>query len=102
MRCLVFVKFLPGGSLAPEEFFAHINAQSSWVEDGCMNIYDEVNHKRINHRQSPKSAICVAEYESIEQLAIDLSIMPGAGISNIEVIPFSEEMELVNTGVARP
>jgi hypothetical protein len=36
------------------------------------------------------SAICIADYESLEQLTMDLSIMPGAGIANIEIVPISE------------
>jgi hypothetical protein len=93
MRCLVFVKFLSGGSLAPEEFFGRINAQFCWLEDEHDTESKESDFGRINHAQSPRSAFCIAEYEAIEQLAIDLSIMPGAGISNVEVVPISEEVE---------
>lgn len=101
MRCLVFVKFLPGGSLPPGEFFARINARWSRLED----TRDVAGQGNPPHLQSPRSAICIADYDSIEQLAIDLAIMPGAGISNVEVVPISEEMELqclpdnVNQGV---
>ncbi len=94
MQCLVFVKFLPGGSLAPEEFFARIKAQWFWLEDSRDNKSKETEFGRTAHAQSPRSAVCIAEYDSIEQLAIDLSIMPGAGISNVEVAP-SSEMEYV-------
>jgi hypothetical protein len=93
MRYLVFVKFLPGGSLAPEDFFARINAQWYSLENMRDRQLGKADSERMTHRQSPKSAICIADFESIEQLAIDLSIMPGAGISNIEVVPVSEEME---------
>ena len=84
MRCLVFVKFLPGGSLAPEEFFARLNAQWWWLEDH--------NDSTERHTPSSRSAICIADYESVEQLALDLSIMPGAGISNVEVVPILEKI----------
>lgn len=99
MQCLVFVKFLPGGSIAPEELFAHINAKLNWVEGQDSIMPEGVNLIKDDFHQLPKTAICVAEYDSIEQLAIDLSIMPGAGISNIEVIPFYEEMESINTSL---
>jgi hypothetical protein len=93
MRCLVFVKFLPGGSLAPEEFFARINAQWSWLEDMRDSNPGKAIFETGAHTQYPRSAICITDYDSIEQLSIDLSIMPGAGISNIEVLPLSEEVE---------
>ena len=93
MRCLVFGKFLPGGSLAPEEFFARINAQWSWLEDMRDVDPGKAIFETGAHAQYPRSAICITDYDSIEQLSIDLSIMPGAGISNIEVLPLSEEVE---------
>ena len=40
---------------------------------------------------SGKEAFCLADYESIQQLALDLAIMPGAGIANIEVFPLTEQ-----------
>jgi len=80
MQCLVFVKFLPGGSLSPEEFLSRINAQWSWFEE-------------VRDNELPRSALCITDYESIEQLTIDLSIMPGAGISNVEVLPVYQKME---------
>jgi hypothetical protein len=90
---LVLVKFLPGGSLPPEEFFIRINAQWSWLEDTNDTERRNAGIEGEIHAQSPRTALCIAEYESIEQLAIDLSIMPGAGISSVEVVPISEEME---------
>jgi hypothetical protein len=93
MRCLVFVKFFPGGSLPPEEFFTRINAQWSHLEDTQGMELDNTLEKPDRERL-PKSAICIADYDSIEQLAMDLAIMPGAGISNVEVVPISEETEI--------
>ena len=93
MRCLVFVKFLPGGSLPPEEFFARINAQWSHLEDTQDMESDNTLEKPARERLS-KSAICIADYDSIEQLAMDLAIMPGAGISNVEVVPISDETDI--------
>jgi hypothetical protein len=90
MHCLVLVKFLPEGSLSPEEFFTRINARWSWIESTNDTDLERTCFSRANDR-SPKSAICIADYESIQQLALDLAIMPGAGISNVEVVPISEE-----------
>jgi hypothetical protein len=92
LKCLVFVKFLPGGAIAPQEFFARINARWS-----CLNDSHEVGPENsqvqgTSRSPSARSAICIAEYDSIEQLALDLSIMPGAGISNVEVLPISDAM----------
>jgi hypothetical protein len=98
----VYVKFLPGGSIPPEEFFARINAQWHWLEDAHNGESRNAGSGRNTFAQLPKSAICIADYDSIQQLAIDLAIMPGAGISNVEVIPVSEEMELINTGLISP
>jgi hypothetical protein len=92
MRCLVFVKFLPGGSIPPDEFFLRINAKWSHLEQ----IEDTESKNALGKTtrpQSPKSAICIADYDSIEQLTTDLAIMPGAGISNVEVVPISEETD---------
>lgn len=94
MQCLVFVRFLPGGSLPPGEFFSRINARWSRLEDTKDAESDVAGQGEPPRLQSPRSAICIADYDSIEQLAIDLAIMPGAGISNVEVAPISEEMEL--------
>ena len=90
MYCLVLVKFLPEGSLSPEEFFSRINARWSWLEIRDDVDLGEVCLDRTNVR-SPRSAICIADYDSIEQLAMDLATMPGAGISNVEVMPISGE-----------
>jgi len=94
MRCLVFVKFLPGGSLPPEEFFARINARWSHLVDTEDTGVANASLEKATSVNPPKSAVCIADYDSIEQLSIDLAIMPGAGISNVEVVPISEEVEL--------
>jgi hypothetical protein len=102
MMFAVYVKFLPGGSIPPEEFFARINAQWYWLEDTYNAESRNASSGRNTVVQSPKSAICLADYDAVQQLAIDLAIMPGAGISNVEVIPVSEEMEIINTGLISP
>jgi hypothetical protein len=47
----------------------------------------------IRHAQSSRSAFAIADYLSIEQLAIDLAVIPGAGIAGIEVFPITETEE---------
>lgn len=81
------MKFLPEGSLPPEEFFARINARWSHLEDS-----ENASPKETTRLHSPKSAICIADYESIDQLTMDLAVMPGAGISNIEIVPIPDEI----------
>lgn len=93
MRCLVLVKFLPGGSVAPEELFARINARWSWLEETHNTGSKEAKVNRMTDTQTPRTVICITDYESIEQLAADLAVMPGAGISNVEVFPVSESEE---------
>jgi hypothetical protein len=92
MQCLVFVRFFPGGRLAPEEFFARINAKWYSIEDEYYGPGP----------QSSKSAICIADYDSVEQLAVDLSIMPGAGISNVEVLSVAEEIAVPHAEFVDP
>jgi hypothetical protein len=94
MKCLVFVKFLPGGSLTPDQFFSHLNAGWGWY-DGADDVVTVDENQYNSGKQHPKvlSAVCVADYDSIQQLAIDISIMPGAGIAGIEVMPVPEEAE---------
>ena len=94
MMFAVYVKFLPSGSIAPEEFLARTNAQWHWLEDAHNGESRNAGSGRNTVAQLPKSAICIADYDSIQQLAIDLAIMPGAGISNIEAVPISEVEEL--------
>ena len=87
MKCLVYVKFLPGGSIDPNCFFTRLNAEYSWLEEG-------ESPSGSDGPQKSRSGICVAEYDSVEQISIDLSIMPGAGISNIEVVPISDDFDV--------
>ena len=102
MECLVFVRFFPGGRLAPEEFFARISARWYSIEGDYNDNPEKRSSERITDAQPSKSAICIADYDSVEQLAVDLSIMPGAGISNVEVLSVSEEMELPREGFIGP
>ena len=93
MLFLVLVKFLPGGSLSPEEFFSRIHASWSWIDPVNEQSTLDRPENLLTHSSNVKSAMCIAELESIEQLAIDVAIMPGAGISNIEVVPIPTEKE---------
>lgn len=83
---LVYIEFIPGGCLSPDELFSRVNAKWNWVEEP-----QQVGN--LGRPVKPLSALCIAEYESIEQLAFDLSIMPGAGISNVEISPVPVETE---------
>jgi hypothetical protein len=92
MQCLVLVKFQSGGSLPPEEFFRRLNTRWQWLESREGESANAFPGK-ANHVPSVRSAVCIADYESIEQLTIDLTIMPGAGISSVEVVPIHEKNE---------
>jgi|WetSurMetagenome_2_1015567.scaffolds.fasta_scaffold242034_2 hypothetical protein len=93
MRCLVLVKFLPGGSLPPAEFFRHLKATWSYVKETNDQVKVTGNTAITPAASPPKAGICITDYDSIEQLTLDLAIMPGAGISNIELIPISGQEE---------
>ncbi len=47
-------------------------------------------HQSLEVFSQSRAAVGVADYDSVEQLSIDISIMPGASISNVEVIPIEE------------
>lgn len=87
MKCLVFVKFLPGGALQPSEFLRLINAEWSCLEDVDDAPWPHGGETPAANK--PRSLICIAEYEDIQQFSTDLTVMPGAGISNIEIMPVS-------------
>ena len=89
MLFLVHVNFLPRGALTPEEFFKRINARWSCVD--IPSGYDNTgtgNDRGEWYRA--RSGVCIADYDSIQQFTLDLSIMPGAGIYNIEIEPVEE------------
>lgn len=89
MRCLVFVKFMPEGSLPAEVFFTHLNASWTWL--GKAN--ETINSRGGTTNQTPSAALCITNCESIKQLTLDLVTMPGAGIDKVEVVPLGEEQE---------
>jgi hypothetical protein len=93
MKCLVLVRFLPGGSIPPEELFVRVNAQWSWLETEENNDPKKNGPEGAVNTKSTKTAFCIADYESIEQLTTDLAIMPGAGIATVEVVAITEEVE---------
>ena len=94
MRCLVFVEFARGGSIPPTEFFMRMKAIWSYVKETESGEKETGSPSRNTSTQSAKCGICIADYDSIEQLTTDLAIMPGAGISNVQVFPFSEETDI--------
>ena len=102
MQCLVLVKFLEVGSLSPEEFFSRVGAQWNWVDYGFHERSENVSNERSGNHVKAREAICIADYDSVAQLSIDLSIMPGAGISNVEVLPISEEKGCLPLDVISP
>lgn len=94
MRCLVFVEFLPGGSIPPAEFFLRMKAIWSYVKNSENQKTETGDPPGKTTAQFAKSGICVADYDSIEQLTADLAIMPGAGISNVQIFPLSEHEDV--------
>ena len=93
MLCLVHVKFMPEGSVSPDEFFACLNAK--WFYYGALDdaVAPNPAPESAECKTSCKEAFCLTDYESIQQLAVDLVIMPGAGIANIEVFPLSGQRQ---------
>jgi hypothetical protein len=93
LLCLVYVRFLPGGSLGMDEFFSRINARWS-CSNGVGGGTELSDIKRIERTNSPTDGVCIADYDSIEQFAFDISVMPGAGIGSIEVVPVEEAVQM--------
>ena len=91
MKCLVFVRFLPDGAMQPEDFFSQVNAEWSLVEEFEDKRLQGENVQTQKTRKV-KSGICIADYDSIEQLSIDLAGMPGTGILNIEIMTVTGEI----------
>ncbi len=89
----ILVKFLPGGSMSPYEFFSRINARWNWVEEKDVTAPGIPGSGKSGVTKSARSALCIADLDSIQQLAIDLAIMPGAGISNVEILQSIEDTE---------
>jgi hypothetical protein len=98
MQCIVTVRFLPGCSLPPSEFFARLNARWSWLETESPGIHGNITEKDSSSIH-PRYAICIAEYDSIEQLSMDLAITPGAGVANIEITPLPGTAENQLSGI---
>lgn len=92
MLYLVHVTFLENGSLCPEEFFQRIDAVWSMMEPSA----DSEGLPGASARE--RAGCCIADYQSIEQLAQDLSIMPGAGIGTltIEALPVQSVQPSLN------
>ena len=94
MLCLVHVKFMPEGSVSPDEFFSCLNAR--WFCYGNPDDPTPPNQPPDAPEERPnacKEAFCLTDYESIQQMALDLAIMPGAGIANIEVFPLTDQKQ---------
>jgi len=94
MRCLNYVKFLPGGAITPGEFFAHIGTKWSFIEDSTIKITRDAKSERINRTYLlPHAIIFITECKSIKQLTSDFATMPGAGISGFEISHVQEVLE---------
>jgi hypothetical protein len=80
----MFVEFMAEGSLPADEFSNRLQAEWIFLE----NV--EVDHKTrvqaITRMRRPRSGICIAEYQSLEQLNGLLKSMPGAGIASIKTL----------------
>jgi hypothetical protein len=87
MLCLVYVRFMPEGSLPPDEFFTRLGARWFYYDGPHDQNAPEPGCRVGEPSQSPKEAVCLTNYETIEQMALDLAVMPGAGIASIEVFP---------------
>ncbi len=93
MMLAVYVEFLPGGSMPPDEFFARINARWYRVEEPSDAEPGNAGVERPAQAQVPRSGICITDYDSVQQLAIDLAVKPDAGIANMEMFPAHEKAE---------
>ncbi len=89
MQCLAVVTFLPGCSLPPEEFSKHLKHRWTWIENTADIHIPKPNFNETHHSLPAKFTVFIADYESVEQMAMDLAIIPGAGISSIEILPVS-------------
>ena len=93
MRCLCYAKFMSNGSIAPGEFFAHINTKWSCVEDTHNTLIKTSNPGIARNHSVTKSVVFIADCKSVKQLTSYLVTMPGAGICNVEIFPVPEVVE---------
>jgi hypothetical protein len=93
MRCLCYAKFLSSGAIPPGEFFAHIATKWSCIEDSPKTTIKTSNHIMPRTHILPQSIVFIADCRSVEQLALDLATMPGAGLSNVEIFPVPEMLQ---------
>ena len=83
MLYLVHVVFLPGCAISPEEFFRRVNARWVWSENGF-----EGTGVPQSGDSGSRDLLCIADLESAEQFAIDVSIMPGSiSLVELEALP---------------
>ena len=95
MVCVIMVKFLSEVPISPNEFFAYMKPIWSSVENSSRNT--NINAGIISSkRTNPKSVICIANCDSVEQLSREIAIMPGAGVESIEILPLLENQSVLN------
>ena len=93
MRCLCYAKFSPAGTISLGEFFTHLGAEWSCIEDTTKAVTNTSNLGMAPNGLIPESIVFIADCKSLEQLASDLAKLPGAGISCLEIFPVPEVLE---------
>jgi len=93
MRWLCYAKFLPNNTKPPSEFFGHLGAIWSSIEDTPKTTIKTSNVSLTHNYLSPMTFVFITECQSLSQLTSYLATMPGAGISNVEIFPVSESTE---------
>ncbi len=95
MVCVIRVKFLSEVSISPNEFF--VCMKPVWSSFETPSETTNMNAGIISRRRiNPHTAICIANCDSVEQLSREIAIMPGAGVESIEIVPLSENHDVMN------
>jgi hypothetical protein len=88
MKFLMIIEGVPGGVLMPpEQFLALCKAQWAWSRKGREAKRAEVVYGLADHAGGLMGGCAVVNYESAEQLAEDLAIMPAAGLATVKMYP---------------
>ena len=90
MRCLCYAKFSSVGSAFPCEFFSHLGAKWTCIEDTAKDSNEAVLHNLNDSSLLHRTIVFIAECKTIDQLTSALETLPGAGVSKIEVFPVPE------------
>lgn len=90
MRCLCCAKFLSNGSVAPDEFFSHLGAKWTCIENTAKDLRKTIPGKPARNSSLHESIVFITDCKTLKQLTLAVATMPGAGISSIEVFPMPE------------